>query len=155
MGDFRVVQLSLADYFRMIQAEVHELTEPLSSEQVWQRPYSYGNSIGNLVLHLTGNLHYYIGAQLSGTGYVRHRDLEFTDGGKPKDALLGEFDQAVDVVLSTIAKQGDGDWSEPYSAEREAESKDRFTIFLRCAGHAYHHVGQMIYLRRELLKKRA
>jgi len=32
-------------------------------------------------------------------------------------------------------------------------SEDRFTAILRCAGHAYHHVGQIVYLQRELLKK--
>jgi len=47
-----VVRSGLADYFRMIQAELHELVEPISTDQLWQKPYSYGNSIGNLVLHL-------------------------------------------------------------------------------------------------------
>ena len=148
-----VVRSGLADYFRMIQAELHKLVEPISTDQLWRKPYSYGNSIGNLILHLTGNLNYYIGTQIAGTGYVRHRDLEFTDGGKPKDALLGEFDSAIEIALSTITQQTDADWAKPYSAEREPESEDRFTAILRCAGHAYHHVGQMVYLQRELLKK--
>ena len=148
-----VVQSGLADYFRMIGEEVHKLVGPLSSEQLWQRPFPYGNSIGNLILHLTGNLNYYIGAQIAGTGYARHRDLEFSDSGKPKDELLREFDRAIAISAAAAEKQSDRDWSEPYSAEREAESKNRFTIFLRCAGHAYHHVGQIIYLQRELLKE--
>lgn len=147
-----VVRSSLTNYYRMVQHEVHELLEPMSSPQLWQRPYSYGNSIGNLILHLTGNLNYYIGAQIAGTGYVRHRDEEFSDGGKPKDALLREFDAAIEIVVSTIARQTDADWPRAYSAENEPESEDRFTVFLRCAGHAYHHVGQIIYLQRELLK---
>ena len=92
-----VVGSALADYFRMIQAELHELVEPISSDQLWRKPYSYGNSIGNLILHLTGNLNYYIGTQIAGTGYVRHRDLEFTGSGKPKDALLREFDSAIEI----------------------------------------------------------
>jgi hypothetical protein len=74
------IHTSLAEYFRMrVQERVHELLEPLSSKQVWQRPFPYGNSIGNLILHLTGNLNYYIGAQIAGTGYIRHRDLEFSE----------------------------------------------------------------------------
>ena len=148
-----VVRSALADYFRMIQAELHQLVDPISTDQLWQKPYSYGNSIGNLILHLTGNLNYYIGTQIAGTGYVRHRDEEFTDGGKPKDALLREFDSAIEIALSTIAQQTDADWPKPYSAEREPESEDRFTAILRCAGHAYHHVGQMVYLQRELPKE--
>ena len=153
MATFDVVQTGFSGYFRMIQANVHELTEPLSTDQIWQRPYPYGNSIGNLVLHLTGNLNYYIGAQLAGTGYVRHRDHEFSEIGKPKDALLRDFDKAIEIVLATIANQSAEDWAAAYVAEREPEAKDRFTLFLRCAGHAYHHIGQIIYLQRELLRQ--
>jgi hypothetical protein len=150
MADFSVVQSSLSDYYRMIQAKIHELTAPLSFDQLWTRPYPYGNSVGNLILHLTGNLNYYIGAQIAGTGYVRHRDLEFSSTGKPKDELLGDFDRVIETVVATIGKQSDGDWSAPYFGELESEAKTRFNAFLRCAGHAYHHVGQIIYLQREL-----
>ena len=48
-----------------IQQKVHKLVEPLSTEQLWRRPYTYGNSVGHLLLHLTGNLNYYIGAQIA------------------------------------------------------------------------------------------
>ncbi len=53
--------------------------DPLSDEQIWTRPYPYGNSIGNLVLHLTGNLNNYFGGEMGGTGYVRNRPLEFAE----------------------------------------------------------------------------
>ena len=71
----------------------------------------------------------------------------------PKEALLRDFDAATEVALATISKQNDEDWAAPYSAENEPESKHRFTALLRCAGHAYHHVGQIVYLQRELLKQ--
>jgi hypothetical protein len=48
MGSSDVVRSGLADYFRMVQSKVHELTEPLSTAQLWP-PYPYGNSIGNLL----------------------------------------------------------------------------------------------------------
>ena len=153
MTDSLVVQSSLANYYRMIHSKVRELTEPLSPEQLWTRPYSYGNSIGNLILHLTGNLNYYIGAQIGGTGYVRHRPLEFSSTGIPKEQVLREFDKVIEIVIATIGKQSDDDWSAPFYGELESESKNRFSAFLACAGHAYHHVGQMIYLQRELLGK--
>jgi len=43
-----------------------QVVDPLSNEQFWPKPYPYGNSIGHLVLHLTGNLNYYIGARVGG-----------------------------------------------------------------------------------------
>jgi len=154
MASLNVVQSGFADYFRtMVQERVHQLFEPLSNEQIWQRPFPYGNSVGNLILHLTGNLNYYIGAQISGTGYVRHRDLEFSDRGKPKEELLKAFDEAIRITVATIEKQSDRDWSTPYQAER-ADAATRFGQVLACAGHAFHHVGQIIYLQRELLRER-
>jgi hypothetical protein len=61
----------LIDRFTANAARVHELAAPLTNSQFWQKPYPYGNSFGHLVLHLTGNLNYYIGAQMAKTGYVR------------------------------------------------------------------------------------
>ncbi|MGA8437568.1 MAG: DinB family protein [Candidatus Sulfotelmatobacter sp.] len=154
MASLSIIQSSLADYFRiMVRERMHELVKPLSSEQVWRRPLRYGNSIGNLILHLTGNLNYYIGAQIAGTGYIRHRDLEFSDRGKPKDELLKAFDDAIQITVATIENQSDQDWSTAYQAER-ADGATRFAQVLACAGHAYHHIGQIIYLQRELLRER-
>jgi uncharacterized damage-inducible protein DinB len=151
MPDSSMVASTLANYYRMIHRRVRELTEPLSTEQLWIRPYAYGNSIGNLILHLTGNLNYYIGAQIGGTGYVRQRPLEFSNTGLPKHDVLREFDKVIDIVIATIAKQTDDDWAAAFYGELESESKNRFSAFVSCAGHAYHHVGQMIYLQKQLL----
>jgi hypothetical protein len=102
---------------------------------------------------MTGNLNYYIGAQIAESGYVRDRDREFTEPQpKPKAEVLEAFDRVIKMVKDTIHRQSAEDWQKPYSALREAEAKERFAIFLRCAGHAYHHVGQLIYLSRELTK---
>lgn len=152
MSAYDVVRDGLADYFLIIQNKIHELTVPLSTEQLWVRPYSYGNSIGNLLLHLTGNLNYYIGAQMSQTGYVRNRPLEFTDSGKDKAELLAAFDKAIETVVATIGKQTDADWAATYTAIN-TENKNRFTMVLNCLSHADHHVGQIIYLQRELLRE--
>ena len=147
------VAATLASYYEEVQTKVHEWTAPLSSDQLWRKAYPYGNSVGHLLLHLTGNLNYYIGARIAGTGYVRDRDREFNDTVKrPKDEVLADFDRAIALVASTLRKQSPDDWTAPYSAEREPHSKDRFTAFFRCAAHAYHHVGQIIYLSKELTK---
>jgi len=54
----------LAVYYEFIAAELHKWVDPLSNEQFWRKPYAYGNSVGHLVLHMTGNLNYYIGARV-------------------------------------------------------------------------------------------
>jgi uncharacterized damage-inducible protein DinB len=133
---------------------VHTISENLSEEQFWSKPYPYGNSFGHLTLHIIGNLNYYIGAQISGTGYVRDREREFTEETPPsKEEVLRRLDEAVAQVQAAIEAQTAETWSKEYEAEGAADVvNDRFSIMLRCAAHFHHHVGQMIYLEKELSK---
>jgi uncharacterized damage-inducible protein DinB len=148
---WQLMAKDLADYYRMVGEQAHHWVEPLSEEQLWSRPFAHGNTVGHLMLHMTGNLNYYIGARVAETGYVRDRDREFAEPEpKSKAAVLAGLDCAIAMVIETIERQSAEDWMKPYSAVREPESTERFAIFLRCAGHAYHHVGQLIYLSREL-----
>jgi uncharacterized damage-inducible protein DinB len=143
----------LAAYYEYVAADLHKWVDPLSNEQFWRNPFPYGNSVGHLVLHLTGNLSYYIGARVTENGYVRDRNREFTDKQPPsKEEALREFDRTIAMVVATIRKQTSVDWGKVYTAELEPEAADRFQIFVRCAGHAYHHVGQIVYLSRELAR---
>jgi hypothetical protein len=132
--------------YKKLAARVRELAGPLSDEQFWTTPFPYGNSFGHLVLHLTGNLNYYVGAQIAQTGYVRDRPREFAETARPpKVETLKKFDDAIDVVLRTIRSQSSEDWSKPYTAVG-SDSPDRFDMVLQCATHLDHHIGQMIYL---------
>jgi uncharacterized damage-inducible protein DinB len=141
-------------YYQEAAKKVHVLVDPLSEEQIWTRPYPYGNSIGNLLLHLTGNLSYYIGTEIGATGYVRNRPLEFAETSRaPKGELLKSFDDAIAMVAAVLQKQSEDDWSTAYSPKGMEDAGDRFTAFLRCAAHISHHTGQMIYLVKELEKQ--
>jgi uncharacterized damage-inducible protein DinB len=136
----------LIDRYNANVARIRELADPLSEEQFWTKPFPYGNSFGHLVLHLTGNLNYYIGAQIAKTGYVRDRDREFTESGPPsKQDALNHLDAAVAMVVETIRSQSSTDWGEAYSAVRTSCS-NRLDITIHCAAHMQHHIGQMIYL---------
>ena|SRR5215813_13011504 len=148
-----VVGQDLAAYYRMVREQTHKWVDPLTTEQIWTNPYGYGNDIGHLLLHMTGNLNYYIGARVANSGYERDRPREFSEAQRrSKEEVLAAFDETIDLVVATIKQQGPDDWLKPYSGEREPEAQERFHIFLRCAGHAYHHVGQIINLVRELTK---
>ena len=142
---------SLATHYERVRGRIHVLVEPLSTEQLWQRPFGFGNSVGHLLLHLTGNLNYYIGTEIAGTGYVRDRPREFNDSSRrDKDDVVRDFDHAVDMVLATLAAQREDDWSTPYRAVGAEDVAERLGMFLRCAAHADHHAGQMIYLCKQL-----
>ena len=152
MGELeRTISSAFASEYRMRAAELHKWVDSLSENQFWKNPFSYGNSVGHLVLHLTGNLSYYIGTRIAQKGYVRNRDLEFTESHRPSKAeVLRKFDGTISMVIATIERQIHADWILPYSAERQTDANDRFTAVLHCATHFYHHVGQINYLCREL-----
>jgi hypothetical protein len=141
-------------FYREAAQKIRALVEPLTDEQIWTRPYPYGNSIGHLLLHLTGNLSYYIAGEIGGSGYVRNRPLEFTDTSHaPKAVLLKIFEGTIEMVAAVIKKQSEQDWSAAYTAKGFEDCGDRFTAFLRCAAHLSHHTGQIIYLCKELERK--
>jgi uncharacterized damage-inducible protein DinB len=140
----------LAARYKKLAGVVHELAAPLSDEKFWAKPFTFGNSFGHLLLHLTGNLNYYIGAQIAGTGYVRDRPLEFSDAARPsKKEVLKKFEDAIEMVLAAINSQSAEDWSKEYAAVG-ADARDRFDMVLQCATHLHHHIGQMMYLVFEL-----
>jgi hypothetical protein len=140
-------------HFEKHAAALRELAAPLSESQFWTRPFAFGNSFGHLVLHLTGNLNYYIGAQIASTGYVRDRPLEFSNGSPPSKAdALKRFDEAIAMVIQTIKRQSEEDWSREYSGTG-ADARNRFEMILQCDSHLLHHIGQMIFLSFEFKKK--
>jgi len=147
------VSTVLVDRYIANAARVHELAESLTNVQFWQKPFAFGNSFGHLVLHLTGNLNYYIGAQIAKSGYVRDRPREFNDPNPPsKDEALKHFDDAVEMVLKTVRAQSPEDWSAEYSGAG-TDAKNRLEMVVQCAAHMQHHIGQMIYLGYEIARQ--
>ena len=137
---------ALSARFTANGARIHGLATSLSSDQFWQKPFPFGNSFGHLVLHLTGNLNYYVGAQMAKTGYVRDRAREFNDPNPPsKEEALRRLHDAVAMVITTIGQQSPNDWSASYSAAG-TDCSNRLDMVIQCAAHMQHHIGQMIYL---------
>src|SRR5271163_1503182 len=136
----------LVDRYAANATRVRELAAPLTNAQFWQKPFRFGNSFVHLVLHLTGNLNYYIGAQIADPGYVRNRPLEFSDTTRvPKAEVLKKFDLAIETVLNAINNQSADDWSKEYTGTG-SDASDRFDMVLQRATHLHHHIGQMMYL---------
>ncbi len=67
-----------------VQACLHRLTD----DQMWWRGSENENAIGNLILHLCGNMRQWIGTGVAGLADTRDRDSQFnTRGGVKRDAL--------------------------------------------------------------------
>src|SRR4249920_174919 len=131
-----IIAASMAVRYQELAALVAQMAEPLSEEQFWRKPFSFGNSFGHLVLHLTGNLNYYFGTEINKSGYVRDRPREFTETALPsKNDALKNLADAVAMVAQTARSQAERDWSKFYQAAGEEDAENRFNVFLRCATH--------------------
>src|SRR5215468_7247682 len=144
----------IADRYAANLARVRELATPLTEKQFWAKPFPYGNSFGHLVLHLTGNLNYYIGAQIVNAGYVRDRDREFTEPNPPsKETALERLDAAVVMVIKSVRSHLPADWTKPYSGAG-TNCTTHLDIVVHCAAHMQHHIGQMIYIVNEWQRRK-
>jgi Protein of unknown function (DUF1572) len=76
----------------------------LNDEQVWWRSQPSLNSIGNLILHLCGNLRQWIVAGVGGASDVRNRPAEFADRGQiPKEELIRRLQAVVEEAQRILA----------------------------------------------------
>jgi hypothetical protein len=135
----------LIRYFRHLAGRVERAMRAVPRAKVYVKPFPFGNSLGHLVIHMTGNLNHYVGAGIAGTGYVRNRPLEFTvPNPPPPEEALARFQQAIDMVVHTLEAQGPEDWRKPMAENEPIQT--RFGMFLVCAAHLNNHIGQMAYI---------
>jgi hypothetical protein len=122
----------------------------LSDDQIWARGGPHENAVGNLVLHLCGNMRQWILHGVGGKPDVRTRDAEFaTDGGMSRAELVTLFTTTIDEVRSVIAA---------VPSERLVEiihPQGRETSVLgavyQVVGHVQEHVGQIILLTKQMV----
>jgi hypothetical protein len=140
-----VVRDELCGYYQHLAAQVERAVRSLPREAFWVKPLPYGNSIGHLVLHLTGNLNHFVGARIAGTDYVRDRPGEFNDQAElPAELVLARFREALALVVRTIQELDDDSLMVPVAEPQP--SRTQFGVLLVCAAHLNNHLGQMSYL---------
>ena len=134
---------------RMYPRTIHECVDQLSDEEIWWRPNAASNSVGNMVLHLTGNLNHYLGRGVVSSGYERDRAAEFNDNGPvSRQALLQKLDEAVEIARQAF-EQADGDRLQE-KADLGPESQPVGRLLVSVTTHFNGHVGQIIYVTKML-----
>jgi uncharacterized damage-inducible protein DinB len=89
-----------ADKLTQLSGRIQDCLGRLSSEQIWTRGNDNENSVGNLVLHLCGNVGQWIGSGVGGRPDTRQRDTEFAARG---DVQPGELSERLDKAVSEAA----------------------------------------------------
>ena len=86
-------------------AVIRHCTEQLDDQQIWWRPAESMNSIGNLLLHLKGNLRQWVVTGLSELSDDRDRAAEFSQRiAIPKERLLDELTETVAEAIETVRR---------------------------------------------------
>jgi len=96
--------------FRMNEftPRIKSCLDALSEAEVWQRPNQHSNSIGNLILHLSGNIRQWISATLGGEEDVRDRVSEFeARDGFSRQKLIKVLEDTVSAANKVIFNMSD------------------------------------------------
>jgi uncharacterized damage-inducible protein DinB len=76
--------------------KIERCLELLTDEQIWWRANPQSNSIGNLLLHLSGNVRQWIVCGVGGAKDERDRDAEFAERTPiSRDDLMGRLKQTL------------------------------------------------------------
>jgi uncharacterized damage-inducible protein DinB len=134
---------------RILPSQIRTCVEELSDEQLWWRPNEQTNSVGNLVLHLSGSMRHYLSRGVGGFEYQRNRPGEFSDrGSMSKEQLLATFDETIAQAAQTF---------QSFETSRFLDATDEqnyvptvFDAIFNIAIHLATHAGQIVYITKML-----
>lgn len=138
-------------YARDLKKLKTEIESYRNETAMWKISGEIPNSGGNLALHLIGNLKSFIGANLGDSGYVRQRDLEFSQKNTPRAELLQMIDETADVVAATLDTLTTEQLEQVYPIVVFADRTEPMTtlwFLVHLATHLNYHLGQINYHRR-------
>jgi len=133
---------------RELKALRREVESYPSDAELWESAPGITNPGGNLVLHLAGNIQYFLGAVLGGSDYKRYRDAEFGSRDVPRADLLREIDGAIAAVEVGLARVNDADLKKPFPEKVGGTTPTTGAFLAHLAVHLGYHLGQVDYHRR-------
>ena len=126
-------------------AKIAAAVRSMPAERLWWRANDTSNSVGNLLLHLTGNVRQWI---VSGVGRApdsRHRDEEFAAiDGAAAESLLAALRSACDDVDAVLAHLTPASLGEPRTIQGRETTV--FAAVYHVVEHFSGHTGQIILL---------
>jgi uncharacterized damage-inducible protein DinB len=122
----------------------------LTVEQVWWRPNRASNSIGNLLLHLNGNVGQWLVASFNGAPDLRDRPAEF---GAPAQfsasVLLEKLDATLRAADQVLARLTEAELSATYQIQGQTVS-GLYAVY-QVIEHFSMHYGQILYIVKSLV----
>ncbi len=138
-----------ADKLDQLLGRIQDCLARLTPEQIWTRNSENENAVGNLVLHLCGNVRQWIGSGVAGLPDHRKRDTEFDARGGMAPAELAELLKTRVAEVSLIIR----DLPVTRLTERITPQGHDVTVLEAIAHvveHFSQHTGQIILLTKML-----
>lgn len=135
----------LADEYRI---KIRRAVEALPADALWWRPNEASNSVGNLLIHLEGNVRQWIVAGVGGAPDRRDRSAEFA-AREAADAaeLLARLDAVLDEADAILAALDEGALEAPRTIQGRAVTV--LDAVYQVVQHFALHAGQIFWVAKE------
>ncbi|MCB1055269.1 MAG: DUF1572 family protein [Acidobacteria bacterium] len=132
-----------ARYLEEYLDKIDHCLATLDDEQIWWRPNPESNSIGNLVLHLEGNLTQWLLSGLGGQAFTRHRSEEFR---ADRTRTGAELRRALPPVVEGCRAVLEGLTEAELAVEHDIQGYriDGLGIVVHAVEHMSYHTGQIV-----------
>jgi len=139
-------------YKRDLEKLKKEVSLYKDEDTLWLIKDDVSNSAGNLCLHLVGNLNHFIGSVIGNTGYVRQRELEFSQKNVPVEKLTAQVDQTIEMIETSLHGMTDDELKKDFPIEVFGKPMTTEYFLVHLSTHLSYHLGQINYHRRLLDK---
>jgi uncharacterized damage-inducible protein DinB len=123
---------------------IKKVLKLLTPEQIWYAPNGNTNSIGNLVLHLCGNVRQWIGTGIGDLPDVRTRDREFSTTREATQILLEKLEEIEKMTLPIINALDEKSLETKKIVQGYEET--HLSIIIHVIEHFSYHTGQIALL---------
>jgi hypothetical protein len=120
----------------------------LTDEQIWRRDHANENTIGNLVLHLCGNVQQWIGYSIGGDPDTRNRPVEFSTTNLPRPELEEKFQATIDHALEILRGFPPAELGKAVDTQNGPSTA--LEAIYQVVGHFQQHAGQIIFATKQL-----
>lgn len=148
VGDL-FVEFSRQKLFGQYWPRMRACVESVSDEQVWWRPNDACNSVGNLLLHLNGNVYQWLVASFNRLEDGRNRPAEFAERQEmPRAALLQKLGATLDEAAAVLSRLTEADLVQTF--EIQGYTVTGLDAVYQVVEHFGLHHGQIIYVTKML-----
>ena len=128
---------------------MRQCVESLTTEQIWWRPNAESNSIGNLMLHLNGNVRQWLIDSFNGSRSARDRPAEFAaQGGVDATALIQALGATVQEATDVLARLTEDELVRTFDIQ--GYSVTGLHAVYHVLEHFGMHYGQILYITKQV-----